>query len=219
MNKTDSELQQDVESELRYDPKINSAHIGVTVDGGAVTLLGAVDTYPEKWEAEDATKRVHGVRTVAQDLTVKLRAEHQRTDSEVATAVDRALKWDVATPSTVTAHVQSGLVTLEGEVKWNYEREAAERAVRYLTGVGDVDNAITLKPQTSPDEVRGKILSALQRQATADTNSIQIDTFGGKVTLSGHATSWQTIEDAASAAWSAPGVTDVLDRVKMQMTS
>jgi osmotically-inducible protein OsmY len=111
----------------------------------------------------------------------------------------------------------SGLVTLEGEVKWNFEREAAERAVRYLTGVGDVYNAITLEPQTSPEEVRGQIQSALQRQATADTHSIHIDTAGGKVTLSGHASSWQSIGDAASAAWSAPGVTDVQDNVKMQM--
>jgi osmotically-inducible protein OsmY len=218
MNKSDNQLKQDIESELLYDPKINAAEIGVTVDGGAVTLLGAVDTYPQKWAAEDATKRVSGVRTVAQDLTVKLLEDHKRTDSEIATAVESALKWDVATPSSVTARVHGGLVTLEGQVKWNFEREAAEHAVRYLTGVSGVYNSITLEPRASADEVRGKIQSALQRQATADASSIHIDTAGGRVTLSGHASSWQTIEDAASAAWSAPGVTDVRDNVKMQMT-
>ena len=218
MTKNDNQLKQDIESELLYDPKINAAQIGVTVDGGAVTLLGAVDTYPQKWAAEDATKRVSGVRTVAQDLTVKLLVDHKRTDSEIATAVESALKWDVSTPSSVTARVNGGLITLEGRVKWNFEREAAEHAVRYLTGVSGVYNSITLEPRASTDEVRGKIQSALQRQANADASSIHIDTAGGKVTLSGHASSWQSIEDAASAAWSAPGVTDVRDNVKMQMT-
>lgn len=218
MNKTDSQLKQDIETELRWDPKVNSAQIGVSVDKGAVTLLGAVDTYPQKWAAEDATKRVSGVRTVAQDLTVKLLADHKRNDSDIAGAVQSALKWDVYTPSSVTARVENGAVTLEGQVKWNYERTSAEKAVRYLTGVVSVYNAITLKPEASAVQVKEKILSALQRQATTDTNSIHIDTSGGKVTLTGKASSWQSIEDAANAAWAAPGVTDVVDQVKMAMT-
>jgi osmotically-inducible protein OsmY len=216
--KTDIQLKRDIEEELLWDPKVNSAQIGVSVDKGAVALLGAVDTYAEKWAAEDATKRVFGVRTVAQDLTVKLVAEHKRTDPEIAAAVQSALRWDVFVPKSVTAKVQGGLVTLEGHVPWKYQRDAAERSVRYLVGVIGVSNAITLKPQASAGEVKDKIQAALQRQATADTNSIRIDTSGGKVTLTGHASSWQSIEDAANAAWSAPGVTDVLDRVKMSMT-
>ena len=190
----------------------------MSVDKGAVSLLGAVDTYAEKWAAEDATKRVFGVRTVAQDLTVKILAEHKRSDSDIAAAVQSALKWDVFVPKTVTAKVQSGWVTLEGQVPWNYQRDAAERSVRYLAGVVGVSNSVTLKPQTSAGEVKEKIKAALQRQATADANSIHIDTSGGKVTLTGHASSWQSIEDAANAAWAAPGVTDVLDQVKMSMT-
>jgi osmotically-inducible protein OsmY len=218
MSKTDIQLKQDIETELRWDPKVNSAQIGVSVDKGAVTLLGAVDTYAQKWAAEDATKRVFGVRTVAQDLTVKILANHVRSDSDIAGAVQHALKWDVFTPSSVTAKVQNGAVTLEGTVKWNFERDAAEKAVRFLTGVVSVYNSITLKPEASAAQVKEKIQSALQRQATTDTNSIHIDTAGGKVTLTGNASSWQSIEDAANAAWAAPGVTEVVDQVKMQMT-
>jgi osmotically-inducible protein OsmY len=217
--KTDLKLKQDIEEELRWDPRVNAAQIGVSVDKGAVSLLGAVDTYAEKRAAEDATKRVFGVRTVAQDLTVKILAEHERTDSDIAGAVQSALQWDVFVPKTVTAKVHGGRVTLEGQVPWNYQRDAAERSVRYLAGVVSVSNSITLEPQASAGEVKEKIQAALQRQATADANSIHIDTSGGKVTLTGHASSWQSIEDAANAAWAAPGVTEVLDHVKMSMTT
>lgn len=218
MSKTDMQLKQDIEAELRWDPKVNAAQIGVTVDQGAVSLLGTVDHYAQKWAAEDATKRVFGVRTVAQDLKVKLLIDFKRNDTEIATAVQNALKWDVYVPSGITAKVQDGSVTLEGQANWNYEREAAERAVRYLSGVYDVYNSITLKPQTTVAQVKEKVQAALQRQATTDTNSIKIETSGGKVTLTGHASSWQTIEDAAHAAWAAPGVTQVFDQVEMKPT-
>ncbi len=213
MNKSDKQLQQDVEEELRWDPKVNAAQIGVTVDGGAVSLTGTVDTYAQKWAAEDATKRVSGVRTMAQDLSVKLLSDHKHTDSEIATAIQSALKWDVMVPKTVTAKVTSGSVTLEGQATWNFEREAAERAVRYLTGVVSVINAVALKSQVSPTDVKEQIQTALNRQAKADAKGIKIDTSGGKVTLTGHASSWQTTEDAADAAWATPGVTEVIDRM------
>jgi osmotically-inducible protein OsmY len=218
MNKTDLQLKTDIEEELRWDPKVNAAQIGVTVDKGAVSLLGSVDTYAQKWAAEDATKRVSGVRAVAQDLTVKILGEHKRSDSDIAAAVKNALEWDVYIPSTVTATVREGVVTLEGQVSWNYQREAGARAVRYLTGVVSVYNLVTLKPETSPAQVKEKISAALQRQATADAKSIKVDASGGKVTLTGQASSWQSIEDAANAAWAAPGVTDVVDHVKHAMT-
>jgi osmotically-inducible protein OsmY len=219
MNKSDIQLKQDIEDELRWDPKVNAAQIGVSVDKGAVSLLGAVDTYAEKWAAEDATKRVSGVRTVAQDLTVKVLGDHIRSDSDIAAAIQNALTWDVVVPKNVTAKVQNGSVTLEGQVTWNYQRDAAARAIRYLTGVVGVYNAITLKPETSTAQVKEKVQAALQRQATADAKSIHIETSGGKVTLTGHASSWQSIEDAAHAAWAAPGVTEVVDQVKISMTS
>jgi osmotically-inducible protein OsmY len=219
MIKTDIQLKQDIEEELRWDPKLNAAQIGVSVDKGAVSLLGAVDAYPEKWAAEDATKRVSGVRTVAQDLTVKLRGEHKRSDSEIAAAIQSALQWDVFVPKAVTAKVQQGEVTLEGQVAWNFEREAAERAVRRIVGVVLVRNSTTLTPSTSVSQVKEKVEAALQRQARTDAKSIQIETSGGKVTLSGHASSWQSVEDAANAAWSAPGVTQVVDHMAVSMTT
>ena len=218
MNKTDLQLKNDIEEELRWDPKVNAAQIGVSVDKGAVSLLGSVDTYAEKWAAEDATKRVSGVRAVAQDLTVKVLVDHKRSDSDIAGAIQHALKWDVYVPKTVTAKVQGGMVTLEGQVTWNFQRDAAERATRYLTGVVSVNNSITLKPQVSPAQVKEKVAAALQRQATADAKSITVDASGGKVTLSGQASSWQSIEDAANAAWAAPGVTDVVDQVRVAST-
>ncbi len=202
----------EIEDELRWEPKINAAQIGVIVDKGAVTLNGAVDvdTYAANWATEDATKRVFDVRSVAQGLTVKLPGAHQRNDTDIAEAIVTALTWDVFVPDGVTARVQKGEVTLEGTVRWTFEREAAERAARYLTGVTKVYNSIALKPEASA--------TALQRQANTDTDthSITIETNGGKVTLGGHASSWTSIEDASNAAWAAPGVTDVIDQNRYQ---
>jgi VCBS repeat-containing protein len=219
MTKTDLKLKQDIEAELRWDPRINAAQIGVSVDKGVVSLLGAVDTYAEKWAAESATKRVGGVRTVAQDLTVKILSDHKRSDSEIAGATQNALKWDVFVPPSVTAKVQQGVVTLEGEVTWNYQRDAAERAIRHLAGVTAVYNSVTVKPHTSTAEVKERVEAALQRQATTDAKSIHVETSGGTVTLTGHASSWRSMQDAADAAWAAPGVTNVVDRLTMSMTT
>ena len=219
MAKTDLQLKQDIEQELAWDPKVNAAQIGVSVDHGAVTLLGKVDTYAQKWAAEDATKRVGGVRTVAHDLTVKVLSEHVRSDSDIASAVQSTLKWDVLVPKAVTAVVRDGWVTLAGQVDWNFEREAAERAVRYLAGVVSVSNSITLtKTEASAAQVKEKVEAALQRQATTDANSIHVDTNGGQVTLTGHASSWQSVVDASNAAWAARGVSQVVDKLKVEMT-
>jgi len=219
MAKTDIALKQDIEQELGWDPKVNAAQIGVSVDHGAVTLLGTVDTYAQKWAAEDATKRVSGVRTVAHDLTVKVLSEHVRSDSDIASAVQSTLKWDVLVPKAVTAVVRDGWVTLAGQVDWNFEREAAERAVRYLTGVVSVSNSITLKKtEASAAQVKEKVEAALQRQATTDAKSIHVDTNGSQVTLTGHASSWQSVVDASNAAWAARGVSQVVDKLKIEMT-
>ena len=218
MTKTDDQLKRDIEAELSWDPKVNAAEIGVSVNEGAVSLLGTVDTYAQKWAAEDATKRVAGVRTVAQDLTVKIQNEHKRSDTDIAEAIQSALKWDVLVPKEVTAKVHNGMVTLEGQVTWHFQRESAERAIRNLPGVISIFNSITMKPETSVAQVKEKVEAALQRQAKADAKSIRVDLSGGMVTLTGYASSWQSIEDAANAAWAAPGVTQVIDQVKMQMT-
>ena len=218
MAKSDTQLKHDICEELRWDPKVSSDKIFVHVFEGAVSLSGAVDTYAERLAAEEATKRVSGVRTVCQDLAVELPAGHERIDADILGAVQTALTWNVFVPAGVTAHVKDGWVTLDGQVSWKFQRDAATNASRYLTGVTGVDNHITLKPQASATQVKEKVLAALQRQAIADASSIQVDTLGGKVTLTGHASSWQAIEDAANAAWAAPGVTEVIDQVKREMT-
>ncbi len=217
MTKTDMQLKQDIEQELSWDPKINAAQIGVSVDKGAVSLNGEVNTYGEKWAAEDATKRVSGVRTLAQDLKVKASYGDKHSDAEIAGAVQSALKWDVYVPQTVTAKVQDGSVTLEGQVGWNFERDAAEKSVRYLAGVLNVYNSISLKPSMpTAEKVKERVEAALKRQATTDANSIKVETSGSKVTLSGYASSWASIDDASSAAWAAPGVTEVVQRIAIQ---
>jgi osmotically-inducible protein OsmY len=217
--KSDLQLKQDVEAELRWDPRVNAAQIGVTVDQGAVTLLGAVDSYAGKCAAEEATRRVSGVLAVAQDLTVKLLTDHARTDGEIAAAVLAALRWNVFVPEGVTAKVQAGAVTLEGTADWHYEREAAERAVRYLAGVVTVRDLISLSPKATAEHVGANVQAALQRQAEADAHSIRITTSGSTVTLSGHASSWQAIDDATTAAWAAPGVTEVVDHIQRSITA
>lgn len=219
MIKSDIALKQDIEEELRWDPRVNASQIAVTVNEGAVSLLGVVDTYPERWAAEDAVKRVSGVRTVAQDLEVKVLGEHARSDSEIAQAVQSALKWDVLVPAAVTAKVQDGIITLEGEVAWDFERRAAERAVRHLAGVVATYNAVTLEGKASASQVKEKIESALHRQAWSDASSIEVATTGSKVTLSGHASSFQMIKDARNAAWSVPGVNAVEEHVRIAATS
>jgi osmotically-inducible protein OsmY len=219
MIKTDAQLTQEVEQELASEPKLNATGIAINVDQGAVSLLGTLDTYAEKAIAESAAKRVNGVRAIALDLKVRLPESHVRTDSDIAVAVQNALSWDVLIPTTVTGKVEDGWITLEGPVTWNYQREAAELAVRNLVGVVGVFNSVTIKPEVSAAEVKEKIEAALERRTRASVQAIRVEVVGGKVTLTGHAGSWRAVEDAANAAWAAPGVTEVVDQVKMSMPS
>jgi len=217
MSKSDIQIKQHVEDELLWDPTVNSAKVGVSVDHGAVTLTGAVDTYSQKWAIEAAVMRVAGVRTVAQDTTINALSAHKRSDSELAAAVENALRWDVVTPAGVRASVQNSVVTLHGEVALNCERDAAESAVRHLMGVVEVINLLRLKGGASAVQVKDQIQSALARQAQTDASSIQVEADLGKVTLAGYAPSWQSIRNAVRAAWAAPGVTEVVDHVTLQM--
>jgi len=219
MNKTDLQLKEDVERELSWDPSLNAAQIVVSVDGGNVTLFGTVETYPEMAAAERATKRVGHCRSVTQDLNIKLRSEHEREDLHLSAAVQNVLDWDVLVPKGVAAKVKDGWVTLEGTVTWNFQRSAAERAMQHTVGVVGVSNCILLKNHAVASQVKAEVEAALLRQATADARSIQVVAVGGKVTLTGHASSWQAIEDATGAAWAAPGVTEVVSQVQMIMTN
>jgi osmotically-inducible protein OsmY len=215
MNKTDMQLKKDVEDELQWEPKVNAARIGVSVRNGAVVLTGEVDTYPEKWAAQDAAKRVGGVRSVAEGLTVNIVGATKHSDADIAEAALRAVKWDVWVPDTVTLAVQDGRITLHGQVEWKYESDSAENAVSNLAGVVGVHNQITIKPRASAAKVKEKVEAALQRQASADAKSIQVKASGSTVTLSGQASSWRAIGDAAAAAWAAPGVTNVIDNLSL----
>lgn len=179
MARTDGQVKQDIEQELRWDPKLNAAQIGVSVDRGIVSLAGAVDTYAEKWHAEDAIKRVSGVRKVAQSLTVKVLTEHERSDADVAAATQMVLASNVFVPKTVSARVEKGWVTLEGRATWNYEREAAERAVAHLMGVAGVRNHISLQPvgvepQARVAAVDPEAEGVLQGQATAEAKATAV---------------------------------------------
>ncbi len=209
--KTDSELQLDVVDELRWEPGVDATEIGTTVKDGVVTLTGTVDSFAEKWAAEAAVKRVYGVKALAVELEVKLPSESKRTDADIAKAAENALKWDISVPDGIKVTAEKGFLTLEGQVDWEYQRSAAERAVQCLTGVTGVDNEITIKPTVAPTGIKEKIEAALERDAILDAEQINVQVDGGKVTLSGCVSSWAERDEAECAAWAAPGVNEVKD--------
>ena len=212
--KTDTQLQKDVIDELRWEPRVNDAEIAVSAKDGVVTLTGSVDTFAQKYVAERAVERVTGVRAVADDLAVKVFGPHERTDTEIAHAALNALRWDTEVPDEkLTVKVEHGWVTLKGEAEWNYQKTAAERDLRYLAGVKGISNLITVKPRASATEVKAKIEAALKRSAELDANQITVETADGSVTLKGTVRSWPERSDAERAAWAAPGVKEVHDRL------
>ena len=214
--KTDAELQQDVMNELKWEPTLRAAEIGVAVKDGVVTLSGNVDSYVKKLVAERAAARVFGVRAVAEAIQVKLPGSLKRSDEDIAGIVANVLEWNVLVPhDRVKVHVQDGVVTLSGEVDWGYQRYAAEEAVCYLMGVVWLGNQITVKPTVTPLNVKAKIESALKRNSLVDSRRIRIETSGGKVILSGSVRSWGERAEAQWAAWAAPGVFEVENDIKI----
>jgi osmotically-inducible protein OsmY len=211
--KTDAKLRQDVMDELRWDPRVKAAEIGVDVKDGVVTLSGYVDSYSRKWAADLAAARVFGVKAVeSEEIQVRLHSSLKRPDENIAQAASNALEWDVSVPhDRVKVQVQNGLVTLSGEVDWWYQKNAAESAVRHLTGVVSVSNEITIKPEIKQldDDVRDQIESAFQRNAVLDARRITVDTRGGKVILRGSVRSWAEREQVELVVWAAPGVSEV----------
>ena len=214
--KTDAELKKDVLEELKWEPKVSATDIGVIVKNGVVTLTGNVDNYAEKWAAEKATERLSGVLGMADEIEVRLRGSGERTDADIAAAALNALKWKYFIPhDRIKAVVEKGWVTLDGEVEWQYQKNSAEETVHDLLGVKGVLNRISIKPRVSPEDVKRKIEAALERNAQLDAKKITVSVNQGKVNLSGSVRSWAERNEASTAAWAAPGVSEVVNNISV----
>ena len=215
--KTDDQLQQDVIDELIWEPRVDATHVGVRVEDGVVLLTGYVPSYPKKRAAEEAALRVRGVRAVADEMEVRLPGGLRRADAAVARAAADALAWDVHVPDeALHVEVEAGVVTLTGEVPWDYQRRRAVAAVGRLAGVRRVVNLISVRPQVAPAGVEGKIERAFARTAHEAGGGLRVEADGGEVVLRGTVASPAERRAAARAAWSAPGVTRVRDELEVQ---
>lgn len=215
--KNDLEIQQDVITELKWQPFLQAANIGVSVKNGIVTLSGTVDSYAQKMDAEKAVKKVTGVKAIAEDIQIGVSPALKKTDAEIAESVLNALKWHTAVPEQkITVKVEDGVVTLTGEVEWEYQRNSAKNAVSSLLGVRNVTNLISVKPKVTAFDVRTKITQALHRTATIDAERITIEVEAGKVRLHGKVRSFAEKEDIETAAWCAPGVSKVESYIEVE---
>ena len=210
--KTDAQLRDDIQAELAWDPSFKASDVGVTVKDGVVTLSGHLASFAEKYAVERAVQRVHGVKAVAVEITVKVPFDHERTDADIAQAAERALEWNVLVPDDrIHPMVEKGWITLNGEVEWEYQRRAAESAVRTLMGVRGVSNLVNVTPKVRPADVEKKIHEALSRQADREARKLSISVDGSHVTLRGTVHSWTERDAVQGAAWATPGVTVVVN--------
>jgi osmotically-inducible protein OsmY len=212
--KTDTQLQQDVIAELKWESSVNASQIGVEVKDGVVTLAGEVSSFAEKWNAENAALRVYGVKALAIDLDVKLSGLGKRTDADIARSAENALDWSSFLPNdSLKVMVENGWITLSGEADWQYQKLAAADALRYLVGVTGVSNQILVKPKLTSGSVKSDIEAALRRRANGDAKNITVEVSGNDVTLSGKVHSWSERELARQSAWGTPGVWNVVDNI------
>ncbi len=215
--KTDAELKKDVLAELLWDPLVSDTKVGVTVKDGVVTLTGHLDTYAEKVAAKRAAERVSGVKAIAVEIEVIPVGSHQRSDTEIALAVEHALSWNTSVPQDrVKVAVEKGWVTLMGDLDWNFQRRAVERMVRPLKGVVGITDNIQLKTLPLPIKLRERIHDALTRQAIREARRIDVLVEGAEVTLRGQVHSWAEKNAVEGAAWSAPGVVSVNNQLTVE---
>lgn len=208
--KRNEDLQRDVQDAIKWEPLLNAAEIGVTAKDGVITLTGTVDSYAKKLEAEDAAKKVAGVRAIAQEIEIRFANSNKKNDAEVATEIVTALTSNFEIPENlIKVKVENGFVTLEGELSWNYQKEAAKRVVNHLLGVKGVTNNIRIKSDFADQVEKVEIEKALFRNRTVDSEDIHVLVSGNKVTLNGTVTSFYERGEAERMAWNAPGVSKV----------
>ncbi len=206
----DNQIQRDVLAELKWEPSVAAAHIGVAAQDGVVTLSGQVENFMNKYAAERAARRVQGVKAVAEEIEVRLPKDRRRTDEQIAAAIVERLAWNVAVPQgAIQVKVEKGLVTLSGEVEWHYQKEAAELDVQHLHGVMGLINTITMRPQVDVKSIGDDIKIALKRSWYTRPDSILVSAAAGKVKLSGIVHSPHARYVAGATAWNAPGTTSV----------
>jgi osmotically-inducible protein OsmY len=205
--KRNEDLQKDVQDAIKWEPLLNAAEIGVIAKDGIVTLTGTVDSYAKKLEAEDAAKNVAGVKALVEKIEIKMESSAKNGDTEIAKDVLDSFKWNWEIPKDkVKVKVEKGWVTLEGELGWNYQKEAAKRSVNNIIGVKAVTNKITIKSETHDEIEKKDIEYALVRNSSLDSEDISVKVSGNNVTLKGIVHSFYERGEAERIAWNAPGV-------------
>lgn len=215
--KSDDQIKTDVLAELRYEPSVKVTDVGVLVKGGIVTLNGSTPSHGAKWHALLAAKRVSGVKSIVDEMTVALPEAHRRPDAEIASAAAHQLDWSTTIPKgSAKVSVHEGWLTLTGDVEWQYQKSAAADVLQHMVGVRGITNNVTVKPLISATDVEKAITSAFERNAVLDAKKIEVETAGSKVTLRGKLANSNERDEAERVAWAAPGVLTVDNQITLE---